>query len=175
MAGSGRPFGAIKKEIEQQRAYYFDYEAKEAKCQGTFDQQLRDEVIAYLMVNMSRQMEGRSEHQDRWLAIEEKLAERNVAVPDRPAWDSSFRGRMHAVLSALKGHGVGWKFDTLGPQRVAEEPRLDGKMRFTVRGDAHPVAQGRFQILAAPGMDAYAIAFVSRGRRAWRHSCNVAA
>ncbi|MDF0579225.1 DUF6035 family protein [Bradyrhizobium yuanmingense] len=107
------PFSAVKKEIERQRAYYFDYEAEEAKCHGTFDQQLRDDVIAYWAVNMTRQMEGRPEHQDRWLVIKEKLAERNVTVPDRPAWDSSFRGMMHAVLSALKGHGVGWGFDTL--------------------------------------------------------------
>jgi hypothetical protein len=107
------PFSAVKKEIEHQRAYYFDYEAAEAKCSEAFDQQLRDEVIAYWTVNMTRQMEGRPEHQDRWLAIKQKLAERNVAVPDRPAWDNSFRGMMHAVLSALKGHGVGWQFDTL--------------------------------------------------------------
>lgn len=104
------PFSAVKKEIEQQRAYYFDYEAEEAKA---LDQQLRDEVIAYWTQNMTRQMEGRPEHQDRWLAIKEKLAQRNVAVPDRPAWDNSFRGMMHAVLSALKGCGIGWQFDTL--------------------------------------------------------------
>jgi hypothetical protein len=64
-------------------------------------------------VNMTRQMEGKSEHLHRWLAIKEKLAERNVAVPDRPAWESSFRGMMHAVLSALRGGSVGWHFDTL--------------------------------------------------------------
>ncbi|WP_456858068.1 DUF6035 family protein [Bradyrhizobium sp. USDA 4515] len=105
------PFSAVKKEIEQQRAaYYFDYEAEEAKA---LDRQLRDEVIAYWMENMTRQMEGRPGHQDRWLAIKGKLAERHVVVPDRPAWDSCFRGMMHAVLSGLKGHGVGWQFDTL--------------------------------------------------------------
>ncbi|MGY4199046.1 DUF6035 family protein [Bradyrhizobium sp. USDA 4520] len=104
------PFSAVKKEIERQRAYYFDYETEEAKC---FDQQLRDEVIAYWAVNMTRQMEGRPEHQDRWLAIKAKLAEHDVVVPDRPAWNNSFRGMMHAVLSGLKGHGVGWQFDTL--------------------------------------------------------------
>ncbi|WP_316398916.1 hypothetical protein [Bradyrhizobium sp. 33ap4] len=101
-----------KKEIEQQRAYYFNYEAEEAKCYGAFDQLLRDEVTAYWTENMTRQMEGRPEYQDRWLAIKEQLAERNIAMPDHPGWDSSFRGMMHAVLSALEG-GVGWQFDTL--------------------------------------------------------------
>ncbi|MCP1768480.1 DUF6035 family protein [Bradyrhizobium japonicum] len=104
------PFSAVKKEIERQRAYYFDYEAEEAKVS---DNELRGEVIAYWSENMTRQMEGRPEHQDRWLALKEKLGKRNIAVPDRPAWDSGFRGMMHAVLTALKGHGVGWQFDTL--------------------------------------------------------------
>ncbi|WP_420965482.1 DUF6035 family protein [Bradyrhizobium sp. B120] len=107
------PFSAVKKEIDQQRAYYFDYGAQEAKCHESFDQQLRDEVIAYWAANMTRQMEGSPEHQDRWLAIKKKLAERNVIVPTRPAWDGGFKGMMHAVLSALKGRGVGWQFDTL--------------------------------------------------------------
>ncbi|MBB4395073.1 DUF6035 family protein [Bradyrhizobium sp. ERR14] len=104
------PFSAVKKEIEQQRAYFFDYEAEEAKIS---DRLLRDEVIAYWAENMTRQREGSPDHQDRWLALKKNLAARNIAVPDRPAWDSGFRGMMHAVLSALKGYGVGWQFDTL--------------------------------------------------------------
>lgn len=107
------PFSVVKKEIERQRAYYFDYETEEGKCSDALDQQLRDEVTAYWTENMTRNAEGNPEHLDRWLAIKERLAARNVAVPDYPAWDSGFRNMMHAVLSGLNGHAVGWQFDTL--------------------------------------------------------------
>jgi hypothetical protein len=107
------PFSAVKKEIEGQRAYYFNYEVEEARCSETLDQQLRDEVIAYWTENMTRHREGTLEHLDRWRALKEILAARKVAVPDHPARDSSFRAMMHAVLSALKGYAVGWQFGTL--------------------------------------------------------------
>lgn len=107
------PFRAVIKEIELQRAYYFDYEAEERKCSESLDQQLRDEVAAYWAENMTRNGEGDPVHLDRWSAIKEGLAARNVAVPDYPARDSSFRNMMHAVLSALNGRAVGWQFDTL--------------------------------------------------------------
>jgi hypothetical protein len=107
------PFSAVKKQIERQRAYYFDYQTEEARCSEALDQQLRDDVIAYWTENMTRHTEGTEGHLDRWREIKERLAARKVAVPDRPAWDSGFRGMMHAVLSALKGYAIGRRFDTL--------------------------------------------------------------
>jgi hypothetical protein len=107
------PFSALIKEIERQRAYYFDYETEERNCSEVLDQQLRDDVAAYWAENMTRNGEGDPEHLDRWCAIRDRLAARKVAVPDYPARDSSFRNMMHAVLSALNGHAVGWQFDTL--------------------------------------------------------------
>jgi hypothetical protein len=107
------PFSAVTKEIERQRAYYFDYETEERKRSEVVDQQLRDEFAAYWAENMTPNAEGDPEHLDRWRAIREDLAERNVAIPDYPARDNSFRNMMHAVLSALNGHAVGWRFDTL--------------------------------------------------------------
>ncbi|MCK1490061.1 hypothetical protein IVB14_06375 [Bradyrhizobium sp. 180] len=104
------PFRAVIKEIDRQRAYYFDYETEERKF---LDQQLRDEVAAYWAENMTRNGGGHPAHLDRWRAIREGLAARNVAVPDYPARDGSFRNMMHAVLSALNGRAVGWQFDTL--------------------------------------------------------------
>ncbi len=104
------PFSELKKELQNQRAYYFDYEAEEAKC---LDQQLREGVVAYWTENMTGQMRGRPEHHGRWLELKERLAQRNVAVPDHPDWSKSFTGMMNAVLSGLAGRGIGWKFDTL--------------------------------------------------------------
>ncbi|WP_439402629.1 DUF6035 family protein [Bradyrhizobium sp. DASA03068] len=107
------PLRAVKKELDRQRAYYFDFETEEGKSFEILKQNLRDEVAAYWAQNMTRNAEGDPKHLDRWLAIKERLAVHDVAVPDYPARDGSFRNMMHAVLSGLKGHAVGWQFDTL--------------------------------------------------------------
>jgi competence CoiA-like predicted nuclease len=107
------PFTEIRKELDRQRVYYFDYESEENGCKVTLDQNLRDEVVSFWKENVNPRFDGDPEQLKHWEDIRRRLADRNIAIPNYPNNDGSFRNLMHAVLSALAGHAVGWQFETL--------------------------------------------------------------
>jgi hypothetical protein len=106
-------FHDLFSEPDRQRIYYFDCEREEKRLANEVDQSLRDRFVAFWIETMNPYLDSTPENMARWQECKELFAARGVLLPDHPSGDGSFRSLMHGVLSAWKGHPVGWQFETL--------------------------------------------------------------
>jgi uncharacterized protein DUF6035 len=108
-------------DIQGQRTYFFDHAGEKNRLQTEIADRLREELFEF-WESTSLHIGHRPENSARWNALKSSFAARGIALPEDPSADSSFRGMMHALLSAIKGTPIGWQFTTLieVAHRVAE-------------------------------------------------------
>src|SRR5262249_21929955 len=95
------PFDELSQDAEGQRILHFDYEASEHRVWARIDQEVRDAVISFWSADGDARYLDYPEQISLWNELREKLADRDVALPDDPNRNPSFRSMMIAVLSGL--------------------------------------------------------------------------
>ncbi len=108
-------------DLDAQQVYFFDYSGEKVRLEQGDEQLLRDRMFGFwkrVNPHFDHTPEGWAE----WGAIKSQFSARGIELPDDPGADGSFRGMMHAILSASKGAPVGWQFSNLieVAHRVAE-------------------------------------------------------
>lgn len=99
--------------VEEQCAYYFDYQNEEQRLYTNRVVALRTNFFEFWDAAMNPHFDWRPESLAWWDELKESLELHGVSVPDQPSGDGSFRSLIHAVLSAVRGMPVGWQFDRL--------------------------------------------------------------
>lgn len=105
-------FSDLTFQVDQQRAYFFDYDSELRRLKNELDEELRREVFE-CWKTVEPHFDGRPESLARWRAIKARLAVRGIELPETPNYDGNFRGMMHGLLSAMRGAPVGWQFSAL--------------------------------------------------------------
>lgn len=100
-------------DADWRRIFHFDFAGEAARIKSELDQDLREEFTAFWLETVNGHFDGLPERTARWDALKKRFATRNVALPDHPTADSSFRSLIQGVLSATHGHSIGWQFNRL--------------------------------------------------------------
>lgn len=106
-------FHDLTVDAERRRIFYFDFAGEMARITSELDQGLREEFTAFWLETVNGHFDGLPESKARWSTLKDRFAARNVALPDHPTADSSFRNLIQGVLSAKYGRPTGWQFTRL--------------------------------------------------------------
>src|ERR1051326_193513 len=95
--------------VEEQCAYYFDYEEEEQQLYMSRVVAVRANFFKFWDAAMNPRFDWRPENLAWWDELKESLELHGVRVPDQPSGDAGFRSLIHAVLSAARGVRGGGK------------------------------------------------------------------
>jgi Family of unknown function (DUF6035) len=117
------PFASVTQDREGQRAYYYDYEGKEAalKERIRFEaEQTKAEIERIDRADFFEfwQEHGRSfTHTEAncasWQHLRQRIMRRGIQIPEWPDNDSELRAMVSALYSVREGYPIGWNYSKL--------------------------------------------------------------
>lgn len=105
-------FHDLVRNIDKQQLYLFDHDGERARLLTEIDNEIRS-AFFNLCDTVEFPYDPRPEAIRVWQALVARLAGRDVAIPETPHADKSFRALLMSLLSVKKGAPFGWEFKAL--------------------------------------------------------------